>query len=165
MNLKKILPVPFSNETEYEWAIFFERLGTNLPKDYVDFISNYGSGIINNYIIIYSPFAELEYLELSRNIKSIRTALEKHNNIYDFSIYPAKGGILPFGHTNDGDYLCWETNGEPEEWSIFISGNEGKNVKFKVNFHDFLYKVLLGEIICDSFSEDLIEQKPSFKTL
>jgi len=131
------------------WAKIEARLGLQLPSDYKAFIDRYGSGSFDDFIIVYNPFAENEYLNLFYALDTLHWADQQMQLIQDvvwtavqpFELYPATEGLLPWGcTTNLGDTFFWQIKGPPETWeTIFYNLRSGEYEVWKYPLTDFLY--------------------------
>jgi hypothetical protein len=122
-------------------------LGT-LPPDYVIFINQYGTGCIDNFLWIWNPESKNKYLNLLEVVK------ETHGYVdvaFNKAGGKAKGGLLPFGISDNGDYFCWDTYGEPSSWPVLVFDPRGgvydsPNLKFA----EFLFALFSGELILNA---------------
>ncbi|MEM5601652.1 hypothetical protein AAHB61_15850 [Bacillus cereus] len=103
--LIKILPPPeFPQKTgdKEQWGEFFGALGTELPTDYVKFIEIYGTGGIDNFLWILTPFVNDEnvnYLGRQKEMKDSYIQSKKNfPQYYKHDVYPSSGGYF-HGHT------------------------------------------------------------------
>ncbi len=125
--LIKILPPPkFPQKTgdKEQWGEFFGILGTGLPTDYVKFIETYGTGGIDNFLWILTPFVNDENVNyLGRQKEMMNSYIQSKKSFpqyYKHNVYPSSGGILPWAYTDNGDELYWLTDGKPDEWKIVV---------------------------------------------
>lgn len=107
--------VPFEASSADAWASVEARLGTSLPDDYKEFIGLYGSGRIANFLWIFNPFSSNKNLNLEQQIElqsSVLGELESYGEKNPYKSFPAPGGVLPFGITDNGDVVFWRTAGD-----------------------------------------------------
>jgi len=122
--LLSIMPVPrqpIGIPTPDDWQRVEAELGLRLPADYKAFVGAYGAGIINDHIRCVNP----AYPEDSPFVDPLR--LEVYGGWAEAGetphpIYPAPGGLLPWGTTGNGDSYFWVTEpaDEPDRWPIAI---------------------------------------------
>lgn len=168
--LKDILSVPqivYNVGNEKEWRDFEKNIGIIFPKDYKELIGTYGTGGIGNFIWFLTPFEEDDNINFFKRMKVMLEAyrISKSNfpNYFTYNIYPEKDGLLPWGYTDNGDELYWKTNGSPEKWSIVIYESASPEYhEYKMQLAEFLYKIIIKELICDVFPEDLSEGKVDY---
>jgi len=158
--LKSILRVPnsaISSGNSSEWSEVEGKLGTVLPTDYKEFISLYGSGIIGNFITIYSPFTENEnmnlFIQQKLNKDAYLTLKVSYPEDFPYDVYPTNGGILPWGRTDNGDTLNWVVNTHGD-WAILVDGGSGDYFEYNGSMTGFLHAVLSGRVVCSIFPSD-----------
>ena len=105
--------------------LFYEKFGIDVPEDYRQFISKFGSGAICGFFWIYNPAARHTYINLleqpPRDLDAYREAFDSPDETNKFPLYPKQEGFFPFGRTDNGDVLFWKTRGDPEEWTVVIA--------------------------------------------
>jgi len=98
---------------------------TPLPNDYKVFLSNYGTGSLDDFFYFFSPIASNPSLNLYRQLKSdcdVVRELIAFDDALCYEVYPVTPGLLPFGTTDNGDFIMWHTIGSPDEWPVCIMG-------------------------------------------
>lgn len=117
--LKAVISPPqnvVDRPSEGDWAGVEARLGTVLPDDYKDFLREYGSGSIGQFLWIFNPFSKNENLNLERQAglqAAVLRELSSYGEIIPYKIFPEGGGIMPFGITDNGDVLFGKLTGFP----------------------------------------------------
>ncbi len=159
--LKSILPVPnlaISSDNSSNWSEVENKLGIVLPSDYKDFITLYGSGIIGNFIMIYSPFTENEnmnfFIQQNLNKDAYLTLKVSFPEDYPYEVFPTNRGILPWGRTENGDTLNWIVDTNQGDWAILIDDGSGDYFEYKGSMTGFIYDVLSESIVCPIFPND-----------
>lgn len=137
---------PSKTGSKDEWKQVENVLGV-LPDEYKEFISIYGTGGIDNFIWILTPFVQDENFNLVERGKVIREAYleSKQNFPQDFKhdVYPTVGGLLPWAVTDNGDEIYWRTGNNLNEWSIVIYGSRSfEYVEYNKSVIEFLYEIL-----------------------
>ncbi len=147
--LKNIFPVPDKPHCavtdEAQWAAIEEKLGLQLPADYKTFIGIYGTGHIGDFIILYNPFSTYKPANLFHYIEYILWAESqlKPFSPLELPLYPEPGGLLPFAKTYDGDCLFWQTQGEPDEWTLYLQEVRSSDYEqYAMTMSDFFIKLL-----------------------
>ena len=49
---------------------------------------------------------------------SERSFRERYPDRSPYALYPEQGGLLEWAGTDNGDRLCWLTEGSPEDWTV-----------------------------------------------
>jgi hypothetical protein len=148
--LKKVLllpPEPEGRPTTQQWKNF----PCHFPPDYMEFMEYYGSGHIESFIHVLSPFeARADYNVFKHLGQVVRinallhsaTPSQVNNTVY----YPETEGLLPFAVTESQLTCFWRTGGAPEDWDIYI-GERGEAFtgmrKLKQKTLEFLYSFIV----------------------
>ncbi len=149
------------------WAELENVLGSPLPKDYKDFISTYGTGGIDNFLWILTPFVNDENVNYLGRSKVIRDAYleskQQFPQYFKHNVYPETGGILPWGYTDNGDELYWLTNGAPETWTVVIYETRSSEYhEYSMTMTEFLLQIVSKKLVSDAFPEDFPSENPEF---
>ena len=150
-----------------EWSEIERKLGIALPADYKHFLERYGSGRIDEFISIFNPIASNKFLNLNHQIEEqlnvIRELKAEGSEVVPFKRFPADGGILPFGKTDNGDVLFWVTVGQPDTWSVAVNASRSPEWEvFSCGMVEFLSNVLRKHESCPIFPYDFPSDTPSF---
>lgn len=170
--LMRIMPAPKTAiATSGDWEAVASKLGTNLPSDYVAFITRYGTGRVSGFLWVYNPFEENVHLNLLSRYRIIldgdREIRESFPDDVPEPLFPEPGGLLPWAGTDNGDQLYWCTKGAPDSWSVVVWESRGPEYEsYSVSMTGFLCAWLRGEIQVPVFPpedwEPLFEQNPSY---
>jgi hypothetical protein len=149
------------------WNSAERELGTALPDDYKSFVSVFGGGRIDDFLTIYSPFAQAEHVNLVQRHRRDLNAEEEIRKWLpgqrSYDLYPAPGGLLGFGSTDNGDLLFWKTQGPPNGWTISIIEPRGPDrCDFNGSMTEFMTALLSREVSCDIFPSDFPSAHPTF---
>lgn len=161
---------PIENDNLGEWDKVETALKIELPKDYKDYINIFGTGCIANLIWVFNPFSKNPHLNLQIQIKeqleAIAVLQEQFNENCPYKIYPEKGGLLPWGLTDNGDVMFWLTDGEPDFWKTVIHESRGsKYEKHEDTMTSFLSNLILGITVSEIITNDLIDSDAKFKVV
>lgn len=134
------------------WKDVERKLGTALPDDYKAIIDTYGVGWFGNWVCIYSPFHET--FNLPGRHKNIYSAIKESvtsdpESYPPYPFFPAKGGLLFVGRSDNAEPVCYVTEGEPNDWSIVTMDNKYLRQyydHFEMGLAEMLTKWLSGEI-------------------
>jgi hypothetical protein len=165
--LRKLMPPPSRPvEAVGNWQAIEKKLGTSLPEDYKQFVKTYGCGKVGNFIRIFNPFASSKHVNLLKQCAWILPYYRKLENtspkINPYPIFPAPGGILPWGCSDDADEFFWRTTGEPDQWSIVVHDRSTcESVAFeRIGLVSFLTKLVARRLRKFSLPE-FVSTKPA----
>ena len=157
--LTRLIPppeTPVETGSSKRWHQVQERLGVNLPAEYQSFLNTYGTGQFSNGIIVYNPFARDDVHNLFQAIEIHHLASSHVNKISmtdwsiidPFQLYPAQGGLLPWGMLIDLKVtFFWNLEEDHEIWpTVVYDLRRGEYEVWKFGFVDFLLNLLYGEI-------------------
>ncbi|MDP8099278.1 SMI1/KNR4 family protein [Pasteurella atlantica] len=157
--LIKILPIPNNPVENIKMDI-----NINLPNDYIEFISIYGSGQIDFFLSIFNYASKNDFTPRDLILDDLQSIKIEQPDYCNFNVYPEKNGLYPFGQTDNGDYLLWKTAGNINDWTVSIiecRSLEAQHTPY--NFVDFLYLLLSKEVRYDAFPEDFPSEKIEFQ--
>jgi hypothetical protein len=163
--LKSVLTPPIQptyTGTPESWRQVERQLGYILPHDYKLYIDTFGEGSVDGYVIIFDPFSvngvsnypaypeailevyRSEYMSTDWKIEVYGKVKNQKSMV---KYWPEKGGLLPFGMTNNGDFLFWRTNGPPDQWTIVINrrSHSDRLIEFDMNLVEFLTRFVRKE--------------------
>jgi hypothetical protein len=139
-----------------DWPSIEEALGTALPQDYKDFINEYGSGYLGEFVWIFNPFSSSQHINLlatvSRHLPMLRSLVNQARGSaseerHPYVIWPEENGLLPWGKTDNGDELFWQTTGHPDQWTIVAVENRGPDIdRYEGSMTGFLAGIISGEV-------------------
>lgn len=161
----ELLVPPAMPKGSPDWMSFESELGTALPEDYKRFVTSYGSGKIDGFLSVFTPEGRTQWVDLlwrSRDHEEIGfSRLELHP---PFPSFPAEGGLLAFGQTDNGDALYWRTTGSPVHWTVLAYEGRGPEYfEFAGSMTAFLEGVLSGELRVSVFPQDFPSTNPKFE--
>jgi len=132
---------PFRPGTPAAWSKIELQLGTTLPADYKNCIDRYGAGEFGGdsvMVMLHDPFFRNEWTNRSNWDVGHAFAIA----VTPYEHFPAPGGTLWCGSTDNADSLFWLTRGEPDEWKILAwneSGSAGYYAETPYSLTEFLY--------------------------
>jgi len=152
------------------WHTFEYQLNTKLPEDYKKFIQSFGTGSINEFLVILNPFSANQHVNLltrgRSELEAFRTSKTNFPKYYPDDIFPNSGGLLPFGVTDNGEVLYWRTIAEPKDWTVTVYETRGPDhYNYQTNMTDFLSGVLSGAIICKALPRNFVNPIPAFNPI
>lgn len=168
-DLMSVLPPPTAprEAAPADWAAVEAALGTSLPADYRAYVEAYGSGKVGDFIWIFNPFSVRDNITLQVQVErqlSVLKELAEGGEVMPYPLFPAPGGLLPMGMTDNGDVLHWRTDGAPDEWTIVV--NDARSPDCAAHAEDltrFLARVLTRAETCSMFPEDFPPEAPAFE--
>jgi hypothetical protein len=155
---------PKERPSAEDWRAFETRFSA-VPADFKAFIDQFGTGNIGGFIWVFNPASSNENLNLCIQVEKQLTAL-KGSRIPGLNLFPEKGGILPFGITDNGDLIAWKVEGRPDTWGVVVVHSRAPEYQeFSTPFREFLAGVLKKEIVCGIFPDDFPGSCPTFKSI
>ncbi len=157
----KAVPPPAAPPVTFDgpWAPIEAQLGVVLPQDYKDFMRLYGFGVFLEFLGIHAPNVSSRHARLVERAREICDDLRDEERPY--SLWPEPGGLLPFGRTDNGDYLCWLMQGAPADWTVVVwSRGFYRFEAFDCDMTGFLAGLATGEIVPNDLDELLPCDEP-----
>lgn len=154
MTIKSLLDLvqpplnPSATGDDEAWKKLERILDFPFPDEYKACINIYGSGTFSDTIILISPFEDHAYQDWIRTeLEYYSSTREKFPELFQFSIYPSKGGLYPWAMTSSGEKIYWETLDIPDEWPIIAYSTRGPEFeRWKLPVSEFLYKWISGTL-------------------
>lgn len=157
---------PFRTKGGQSWEEIEESVGTALPSDYKEFISTYGTGGIDDFLWILTPFVKDENVNLITKSRVILEAYvqskQNHPEYYPHGVFPNENGLLPWAFTDNGDVLYWLVKGNPDQWKIVAYDSRSENYEYPLSMTEFLYGIINKSLVCEVFPEDFPNESPEF---
>jgi hypothetical protein len=162
--LRRVLPPP-ATPVEVQvprdgWEAVERSLGTALPEDYKLFLAIYGTGSVADFIWVSNPFSVLRpwFPWLSAALWAEHATAEgRGGRSPSFPLFPAPNGLLPWGHTDNGNKLFWVTEGAPADWVVLVTSPRGGTEDLVLaSMSQFLTDICSGEYRCPEFPDDLV---------
>lgn len=161
--LKKVLIKPsvtYNTGTDNMWNNFEREERIVFPQDYKEIINYYGTGGIGNFIWLLTPFDNDKNVNFVHKmylmLDSYKESKSKFPEDFKYNIFPEKKGLLPWGYTDNGDELYWETDDNFENWKVVIYESRSANYfYYEMGLSEFLYKLICNQINCDIFPDNI----------
>ncbi|HJW58312.1 MAG TPA: hypothetical protein VJ931_01660, partial [Actinomycetota bacterium] len=106
------------------WAAVEAAIGTQLPGDFKAFTELYGSGMVDDFLYLFNPFAAGQdgnlLVEKDRVLAAYRQTRARFPDRLPLPPFPEEGGVLPLGRTENGDELYWVTKRDPDDWPVAL---------------------------------------------
>src|SRR5678816_3550004 len=104
-----------------DWAPVERRLSLEFPTEIKQLVQLFGIGPWADFLHMLSPFATDELL-LERSALRSLGALHEIRRSYPkqvpYAVYPEQLGLFPWAGTDNGDTICWLTEGY--RWPIVV---------------------------------------------
>jgi hypothetical protein len=158
--LKSVIPPPptVTPIPAGAWEQVEGRLGTKLPADYKALIAEFGPGCIGDFLWIFSPFTTNPNLNLALQFDKItktdQDLQQTYGHVLPLPLFPAAGGILPAGLTDNGDYVSWLAEAEPDRWPVIVSDSRAPEwERLNLTLTDFIAAIITRERVCGIFPD------------
>ncbi|WP_285740894.1 SMI1/KNR4 family protein [Kitasatospora phosalacinea] len=119
------LPVPQS----FDWSRLEGELGTALPADYKLLCEYYPRFELSDFMCVSRPMPGEEVAwahGTHETLEIIAEWCEDADLAVPMRPYPAPGGLLPWGGSNQGDFFLWTTDpAGPEGWIVTVASRNG----------------------------------------
>ncbi|MFF2774415.1 SMI1/KNR4 family protein [Streptomyces sp. NPDC058052] len=128
-----------------DWADVEARLGTSLPVDYRQLAEVFGEGAFDDHLRLYVPGAGPRGSDLVRHAHWLGEWAGARGELWQpYEVYPAPGGLLQWGDTEQADTFYWLTEGnDPDRWPILATEDDFASwQRFDVTLTEFLHRVL-----------------------
>jgi len=156
--LMQVIPPPLEPTGAFlgPWAPVEAELGIPLPPDYKDLVRVYGSGHYMEFFGVGVPRSPNPNTRLEMKVpRACATFFDRDELPYP--LWPDPQGLVPFGSTDNGDFLFWLPRGAPEKWGVVVWDRGLWTFEsFDCDITSFIAGVATGEIIPEAFPEDLV---------
>ena len=164
--LTRLLPPP-ANPVEPArpdgWAVVERSLGTALPGDFKAFTERYGSGMVDDFLYLFNPFAAGQdgnlVFEKDRVLAAYTQTRAKFPQRLPLPPFPEPGGVLPLGRTDNGDELYWVTAGDPGDWSVALLESRAASQEIhRMPVTGFLAALAAGDLETQVLPDDVVHR-------
>lgn len=123
--LVALVPPPAApDHGDASWAEVTDRLGTELPPDYLALAERYGAYELRGWLWLYRP---LDVTSATGLVRAALGAADAYRTLRrdfpaDFGrpAWPEPGGFLAAAVSIDGDWVGWLADGPPERWPVMV---------------------------------------------
>ena len=155
-----------STHKEIDWDDAVEKCSFDFPSDYKYFVEKLGSGCVNDFLWILSPFANNENINTIFQMEQMKKAhmIMKMNFPKDitYPFYDGKMGLFPWGISDDGDGYFWYKTDDDIK-IVVAADNWMETYIFDLSFSEFMHDILKGKIDYELLPVDFVRRKPRFK--
>lgn len=147
------------------WEPIESELGTALPQDYKDFVRIYGSGYFMEFLGVPVPGSKNPNTRFESGVAlTCQTFADWDGDELPYPMWPAPGGLIPFGSTDNGDFLFWLPQGAPDDWRVVV-WDRGM-LEFEVldcGLTDFLAGLATSDVAPKGFPDSLLPCEELFQ--
>ncbi|MFB7666726.1 SMI1/KNR4 family protein [Kitasatospora sp. NPDC056138] len=154
-----------------DWASATERLGTELPSDYVEFIEKVGGGYLDSYLYVLEPDCANDNYDL---VDSAQERTEAFGYLWDDDPCEEKPSeldepgarLIPWASTDNGEFVYWlvRPGQHPDDWTIMINEARGDWwERLDMGFARFLLSTLTGQIRAEILTDDFPTSPHTFR--
>lgn len=148
-----------------------QSLGLALPDYLFTFGMTYGTGSFGTpdfgeLLKVCNPFSHRfakRVIDWANTFLDIKAS--EGDGFIPHDIYPARPGLFPFGDDDSGRFIFWLTEGEPNEWLIFVWPLERKFKRIDRPLGDFVFQLFSGKIDCWGGDKDAVWFQEHVKTI
>lgn len=109
--LLDLLPPPDRpTPTPIDWDSIEHQVGLRLPEDYKQYVEVYGHGLINDELVVLTPYGTRDYDIVDGSVLTLdadRAAAEYFPPEFPYRFFPEDPGLFPWATTGNGDYCYW----------------------------------------------------------
>lgn len=159
--LATLMPPPQARPAVPPWHLALAEVGFQFPDDYRDFVDHYGSGLINDQLLIWAPSLMLDGVgegEARKGFSGLVEGTPAQMNDYlaelhedepdenPYPVHPDEGGLVAWGKNYySPNSFFWLTDGpDPNAWPVVAWNRSGTWHRFDGGFGDFLVANLTG---------------------
>jgi len=171
--LSRISGVAQSRRFTVPWPRIEDDLGTSLPADYKDIVEWFGPGEFSPFLGLFVPGIENPATELRAMAKSFTRSLGSILPIQPrvpYGVFPAPGGLLAWGSSENGGLFFWETSPEiPDSWRVVAVESGWRDIFiYDGGIGDFLVSLFEGRLeipFIGALNEDIDEEFDEIEVL
>ena len=140
------------------WEPIEAELGTALPQDYKDFVRLYGAGYFMEFLGVSVPRSKNPNTRFESEVGLIcGTFADWDDEELPYPMWPDPGGLIPFGGTDNGDYLFWLPQGAPDDWGVVVWDRGMQQFEaLNCGLTDFLAGLATGKVAPEEFPDSLL---------
>lgn len=150
-----------------DWQQVEAALGLPLPSDFKALTTHYGLGQFVGFITPLTPFGSRDLLlgAARRLLDGERAFRDQHPDRCPHPFHPEPGGLLPWAGTDNGDRLCWLTEGDdPDAWPVVAwNPRSWRYETHRTGAAGFLHAWLSGQVTTTVFGPNAHTAAPWFE--
>ena len=146
------------------WPEIEKAMATALPADYKELLATYGSGLFDEVLWLFSPFAPPGdgnlVDERDRVLADYAQSRRRFPDHYPLPPWPEPGGVLPLGRSDTGNELYWVTEGAPDDWPVALFGSRSpRSEVHQGGIVAFLADLVSGRLRTSLLPGDLLRRR------
>lgn len=154
-------------DNKQHWNKIERKLGTKLPYDYKAFINEFGTGSIDEFIWILTPFDDDEYVNFFKKGELIKEAYKSSKlsspDYFKHNIFPEKSGLIPWGYTENGDELYWLTSYDEHQWKVIVyTSRTSDYYQYEMGMVEFIFSIISKKLVCPAFPDNFLDETSQF---
>lgn len=128
--------------TPVDWQAAEQALGTRLPGDYKEIVDLFGYGSFDTYLELLVPGVRgLDLVEWATG-----DAVPARDLWRPHSVFPAPGGILRWGTSEQELDFVWQTGApDPDDWTVLVRTDFDTWERHESGMGEFLVRLLTDE--------------------
>ncbi|WP_324786222.1 SMI1/KNR4 family protein [Streptomyces sp. H51] len=122
--LQRLMPPTVEPDVSVDWAQMGESWGKEFPSDYRWFIGLYGSGTVQNYLVVQEPepkgdLPKSEFGGMLHETVNARNAWARGKKSPE--LVRAEPELIAWAADSSADILCWDASGDdPGAWPVLV---------------------------------------------
>lgn len=140
--LANVLSTECGQNEQVDWDAVTLTWGTRFPSDYVEFMSIYGAGSINDSVFLLDPPAA-NAEEFARTVEEVRASVLLQNEYQTMHhvAFPEPNGLIRWATDFTASDVYWQVaSADPDAWPVVVfSRGRGEWVNYPVGMAEFLY--------------------------
>ncbi|MFI6301031.1 hypothetical protein ACIBCH_04080 [Amycolatopsis thailandensis] len=156
-------------EPDLDWKEVQAELGFEFPAAHRDFLKIFPSGVMSEYIYIWSPVQSRRWLDAykwklkSKSAYFVDVRSEMPGD-YPHLFHPEPGGLIPWAEGDEHTYFWRPVEGQAvDQWSIvFMDNTSGGWGEYHGTSVQFLLDLLTGALVSDILYSDWPKSERSY---
>jgi hypothetical protein len=142
-----------------DWQELFDRLGTRLPNDFLEFHKVFGDGYLYSRshkrtanLSVYGGIRSFNFGNMvPKRLQELRLAKERRPKSVPHPLYWEPRGLLPWGRTTNDTDLCWSVRGDlVDNWHVVVLRvAAAASESYECGMAEFLTGLVAGKIRSD----------------
>ncbi|MFI2072163.1 SMI1/KNR4 family protein [Streptomyces triculaminicus] len=150
--LRVFMPPHENAGDDVDWSAAERAWGVKFPRDYVDFMSVYGEGVIGNFLSIFQPLStayDASAYGMRFETDNAHGLIDQHPSSWPAGLtQDTPHSIIAWGVNSSADILCWSTvDQDPDRWPVVVLGRHTSPpvAIYECGMAEFLRRVFLAD--------------------
>lgn len=160
-----LVPPPARPPAPPDWSQVESSLGLRLPADYRWLVERYGPGSFDDFLHVFQPAADSEWVDLQTQAERGRQLLQQRVDRGEPVPYPVDR-LMAVAGTDNGDTVYWVQHAadDPDRWTVVANGaRNAKWPEFPGGLVEYLAAVLSGAVRPEVFPRSFPHREPTFE--